>query len=68
MVSKLEGIETTVEGQLNRSDETLGKPISQEVLIQSLETSMELLSSKYDTILMTVTEQSTMIGEQKNLS
>lgn len=68
MVSKLEGIEKTVEGQLNRSDETLGKPISQEVLIQSLETSMELLSSKYDTILMTVTEQSTMIGEQKNLS
>lgn len=68
MVSKLEGIEITVEGQLNRSDETLGKPISQEVLIQSLETSMELLSSKYDTILMTVTEQSTMIGEQKNLS
>lgn len=68
MVSKLEGIEKTVEGQLNRSDEALEKPISQEVLIQSLETSMELLSSKYDTILMTVTEQSTMIGEQKNLS
>lgn len=68
MVSKLEGIEITVEGQLNRSDEALEKPISQEVLIQSLETSMELLSSKYDTILMTVTEQSTMIGEQKNLS
>lgn len=68
MVSKLEGIEKTVEGQLNRSDEALEKPISQEVLIQSLETSMELLSSKYDTILMTVTEQSTVIGEQKNLS
>lgn len=55
MVSKLEGIEKTVEGQLNRSDEALEKPISQEVLIQSLETSMELLSSKYDTILIKVT-------------